>query len=206
MLGRPCNTRDLKASIDTRQDFASTKADPEVRIFSPVKYRIMLVLKKEEQADLETLSRKLSISQMAVYKHVRELENKGLVEHTVRRIGVGRPRLVFRPAAKSSGVYPSAYSELAIAALGTLDEAVAQARLAIVRAVVARCRGFSYLPLTSFGRPREPTQFLDRAQADAIGFAKGAVNCPCLGHTHFGAADQRRDVRWVGIAETEKTS
>jgi DeoR family transcriptional regulator, suf operon transcriptional repressor len=97
------------------------EADPDVRVFSPMKYKIMLTLKKEGPSDLESLSKKLSISQMAVYKHIRELESKGLVEHESKRGGVGRPRLIFRPSVKSVGVYPTAYSELAKASLEALD-------------------------------------------------------------------------------------
>ncbi len=97
-------------------------ADPDVRVFSPSKYRIMLVLKREGPMDLEALSKKLSVSQMAVYKHIRELESRGLITHEAKIRGVGRPRLVFRPSENSVGVYPSAYSELASAALETLDK------------------------------------------------------------------------------------
>jgi predicted ArsR family transcriptional regulator len=89
------------------------RVDPDVQIFSSTKYRIMQLLKKEEQSDLEGLSKKLAISQMAVYKHVRELEGRGLIEHEARRAGVGRPRLVFRPSAMSRGVYPKGYSKIA---------------------------------------------------------------------------------------------
>jgi predicted ArsR family transcriptional regulator len=92
---------------------AEPDIDPEVQVFSSTKYKIMQLLKKEEKSDLEGLSRKLSISQMAVYKHVRELEGRGLIEHESHRAGVGRPRLVFRPSAMSRGIYPQGYSKIA---------------------------------------------------------------------------------------------
>jgi predicted ArsR family transcriptional regulator len=94
-------------------DVAEAGIDPDVQIFSSTKYKIMQLLKKEEQSDLEGLSKKLSISQMAVYKHVRELEGRGLIEHEAHRAGVGRPRLVFKPSAMSRGVYPKGYSKIA---------------------------------------------------------------------------------------------
>ncbi len=97
-------------------------ADQDVQIFSSIKYEIMQLLKREGQSDLEGLSKKLSISQMAVYKHVKELEARGLLDHQVRRIGVGRPRLVFRPSAASSGVYPKGYSKVVTAAVDFVQD------------------------------------------------------------------------------------
>jgi predicted ArsR family transcriptional regulator len=108
------------SSVRQKSEHAVMEApgmDPEVQIFSSIKYKIMQLLKREGQSDLEGLSKKLSISQMAVYKHVKELEARGLLEHQVRRIGVGRPRLVFRPSARSRGVYPQGYSKMLAAAL-----------------------------------------------------------------------------------------
>jgi DeoR family suf operon transcriptional repressor len=96
--------------------------DPEVQIFSSTKYRIMMLLRKEDQSDLEGLSKKLGISQMAVYKHVKDLESRGLVLHDARRNGVGRPRLVFRPAPLSKGMYPKGYVKVATSALGFIED------------------------------------------------------------------------------------
>jgi len=87
--------------------------DPQVQIFSSIKYRIMQLLKREGRADLRGLSKKLLISQMAVYKHMKELEGEGLVEHESQRNGVGRPKLVFKLSSRSTGVYPKGYSKVA---------------------------------------------------------------------------------------------
>jgi len=101
---------------------AGPGADPEVQIFSQTKYKIMILLKKAGESDLEGLSRKLHISQMAAYKHVKELESRGLLLHKVRRNGVGRPRLVFRPSPLSNGIYPRGYSKFASTAMGFIEE------------------------------------------------------------------------------------
>jgi predicted ArsR family transcriptional regulator len=96
--------------------------DPRVQIFSSTKYEIILLLKHEESSDLESLSKKLGVSQMAVYKHLRELEKDGLVAHVARRNGVGRPRMYFRPTAKSAGVFPSSYAYIALLTLQYVED------------------------------------------------------------------------------------
>jgi len=91
--------------------------DPQVHIFSSTKYRIMQLLKRQDGTDLESLSKELMVSQMAVYKHLRELEKDGMVEHVARKNGVGRPRMFFRPTSKSAGVYPKGYAQLSLMVL-----------------------------------------------------------------------------------------
>jgi len=97
-------------------------SDPRVQIFSSTKFEIIHLLKREEGSDLESLSKKLGVSQMAVYKHLRELEKDGLVVHVSRKNGVGRPRMFFRPTEKSAGVFPSAYAHVALLTLQYVED------------------------------------------------------------------------------------
>jgi len=48
------------------------------------------------------------------------------------------------------------------------------------------------------------SDLLDRANADPIRLAQGPVDRPGLGHAHFGAPDQGRDVGGVGIPIADK--
>jgi hypothetical protein len=48
--------------------------------------------------------------------------------------------------------------------------------------------------------------FLDRADADAVGLAQGPVDRPGFGHAHLGAVDQGRDIGRIGIAIAEKSA
>jgi len=93
-----------------------------VQIFSSTKYEIMQLLKKGAGTDLESLSKKLGVSQMAVYKHLRELEKDGLVEHVARKNGVGRPRMFFKPTPKSAGVYPTDYVRISLMVLEYIED------------------------------------------------------------------------------------
>jgi hypothetical protein len=46
---------------------------------------------------------------------------------------------------------------------------------------------------------RSPAEFLDRTEADAIGFSEGAVDGTSLGDAHLGAVDQGRDVGRISV-------
>ncbi len=59
---------------------------------------------------------------MAVYKHLKELEDRGLVERHFKRDGVGRPKLVLKLAPSASSVFPQAYADITCAALHFIEE------------------------------------------------------------------------------------
>jgi len=53
-------------------------------------------------------------------------------------------------------------------------------------------------------QPDSESDLLDRADADAVGLAEGAIDCPGLGHPHFGPANERGDVERVSVAVADK--
>jgi hypothetical protein len=48
------------------------------------------------------------------------------------------------------------------------------------------------------------SDFLNRADADAVGLAQSSVDRPGFGHTHFGAMDQGRDIGRIGITVADE--
>lgn len=90
--------------------------------FASTKREILLLLKREGEMDLDGLTEELSVSKMAVYRHIRDLEERGLVERFPVRTGVGRPRLGLRLAPDASALFPQAYSSLTTHALGFIEE------------------------------------------------------------------------------------
>lgn len=104
--------------------------------FSSTKRDILLLLKREGEKDLEGLARELSLSKMAVYRHVKDLEGRKLVERFSVRGGVGRPRLGIRLAPEASSIFPRAYSSLTVHALGFIEEELG--REAVERALRKR--------------------------------------------------------------------
>jgi hypothetical protein len=57
---------------------------------------------------------------------------------------------------------------------------------------------------TFFNRTRKCSDFLDRAESDAVGFAQGTIDGTRFGYTHFSAADKRRNIGWISIAITNE--
>src|SRR5208282_804989 len=51
---------------------------------------------------------------------------------------------------------------------------------------------------------RNGSDFLDRAEADTISLAQGAVDGSCLGHAHLGPANKRRDIGRIGVAVADE--
>lgn len=90
--------------------------------FSSTKRQILLTLKREGEVDLQGLSDRLGISKMAVYRHIRDLEETGVVERLSKPVGVGRPRLAVRLAPGASDIFPKAYSSLTCFALQFIEE------------------------------------------------------------------------------------
>ena|SRR5436309_1433612 len=97
-------------------------ASPPLKGFASTKREVLLALKREGELDLETLARQLHLSKMAVYRHVKDLEQAGLVERTAKRTGVGRPRLALRLAPGASAVFPKAYASVTCAVLEFIEK------------------------------------------------------------------------------------
>ena len=95
----------------------------DVSGFASTKREILLILKREGQADLQTLSEKLGVTKMAIHRQARDLEGRGLVERvTVRDGGAGRPRLALKLAPQASDLFPRAYADVSCAALRFIEE------------------------------------------------------------------------------------
>lgn len=95
---------------------------PDLSGFSSAKRQILLTLKREGESDLATLGKELGVSKMAVYRHVKDLEESGLVERRMKRAGVGRPRLLLKLAPGAQSVFPKAYAQITCSLLRFIEE------------------------------------------------------------------------------------
>src|SRR6266704_279606 len=84
--------------------------------FSSAKRQILLSLKRQGSVSLTDLSQELRISKMATLKHLTALEDKGLVERSFKAGGRGRPRAYFRLSARSTSLFPEAYTHMTLCA------------------------------------------------------------------------------------------
>src|SRR5690242_9810583 len=108
------------------QTIAETQASGEsagtIGAYASTKQEILVMLKREGQLDLQEVALKLGISRMAVHKHAKDLEARGLIERVPVRGGPGRPRLALRLAPKASNLFPKAYAEVSCSALAFIEE------------------------------------------------------------------------------------
>src|SRR5579864_7795950 len=87
-----------------------------------------------------------------------------------------------------------------------LAKAIANLRTSVVsisvcglrRELVRFSRGMCWLG--------EGPDFLDGADADAIGFTEGPVDGAGFRHAHFGTMHEERDVRWIGVSVSDKAA
>ncbi len=159
--------------------------------FASTKREILLTLKREGDVDLGTLSKHLGVSKMAVYRHVQELEEAGLIERASKRMGVGRPRLSLRLAPGASSIFPKAYASVTCALLAFIEKKMGR------EAVEAALRNRTQGVLAEYerhvtsddlgGRVHELQQLRDREgyMAEVRGGAKGRYelfeyNCPIV--------------------------
>ena len=83
-------------------------------------------------------------------------------------------------------------------------ELVAQSGLAIVRGRSRREIRSIEAGTDDFGGFGKRTQLFDRAEADSVRLAQSAIDGTRLRYTHLGAADQRRDIRGIGVTVPNK--
>jgi len=88
----------------------------------PTKKGILLILKREGQSDLQSLAEHFHISKMAVYKHVQELEEQGIIERVTLRGAKGRPRHGLQLSPNATSLFPKAYVGVTCAALAYIEE------------------------------------------------------------------------------------
>src|SRR5215208_4319939 len=90
--------------------------------FSESKKKLLYYLKVMQQAGLEELSNVMKVSRMAVHKHLRLLQQRGLVEAVETRGHVGRPRMMYQLTSQSKTVFPKSYSAIATHALDFIEK------------------------------------------------------------------------------------
>jgi len=122
--------------------------------FASTKREILLHLKREGEADLASLAKSLGLSKMAVYKHVTDLEQAGLIERFSKRGGVGRPRLALRLAPGASAVFPKAYTAVTCALLYFIERKMG--RKAVEEALRSRSQSVF-------------SEYEERVRADSLG-------------------------------------
>lgn len=88
------------------------------------KQDILDLLLKQGQANVQDLADQLSISVQATRRHVKDLEDEGLIEHQVIQAGMGRPNFLYQLTREGRDRLPGRYEDFALSLLNTLTETV----------------------------------------------------------------------------------
>ncbi len=80
-----------------------------------------MLLKRRPDSSLAEIAKRIGTSRVAALRHLAALEKGQLVSRSYRHQGVGRPPVLFRLAAASQRLFPEAYTEMSLSALGFIE-------------------------------------------------------------------------------------
>ncbi|QHV01055.1 iron-sulfur cluster biosynthesis transcriptional regulator SufR [Synechocystis sp. CACIAM 05] len=93
---------------------------------------ILRYLLKEGQGSAIAMAEELGISPQAMRKHLKDLENDGLIEHQQERQGMGRPQFLYQLSKQGREQFPQRYGEFALSFIDSLVETVGEEQLGAV--------------------------------------------------------------------------
>ncbi|GAB4365561.1 MAG: iron-sulfur cluster biosynthesis transcriptional regulator SufR [Elainellaceae cyanobacterium] len=88
------------------------------------KQDILYYLLKQGQSTAQELAESLDISPQAIRRHLKDLEDEGLIQHQVSQTGMGRPNHVYELSREGRSRLPDRYDDFALSLLDTLAETV----------------------------------------------------------------------------------
>lgn len=96
------------------------------------KQDILQCLLKQGHATAQELAEVLHISPQAVRRHLKDLEEEGLILHQPLQAGIGRPnhRYTLSPAGRDQ--FPDRYDEFAVSLLDTLAETIGKEQMGTI--------------------------------------------------------------------------
>lgn len=88
------------------------------------KQDILNYVLKHGQATAQELADSLNVSPQAVRRHLKDLEEEGLMDHQAIHGGTGRPNYVYHLSREGRSRFPDRYDDFALSLLDTLAETV----------------------------------------------------------------------------------
>lgn len=96
---------------------------------SSTKEEILRHLLKEGPGSAIAMAEELGISPQAMRKHLKDLENEGLIEHQREIRGMGRPQFLYQLSKQGREQFPQRYGEFALSFINSLVETVGEEQL-----------------------------------------------------------------------------
>lgn len=88
------------------------------------KQGILQLLVKHGQISAQALAEHLGISPQAVRRHLKDLEEEGLIEREAVQVGIGRPNHLYSLSREGRDRLPERYNDFAVSLLNTLAQTV----------------------------------------------------------------------------------
>jgi DeoR family transcriptional regulator, suf operon transcriptional repressor len=92
------------------------------------KQDILNLLLKQGQATAQALAETLSISPQATRRHLKDLQDEGLIQHEAVQAGMGRPNYFYRLSPAGRDQFPDRYDTFAVSLLDTLADSIDKAQ------------------------------------------------------------------------------
>lgn len=92
-----------------------------IDLLKATRAEIVHLLKRRSTLSVDALADELSISKVAVRRHLDQLEDQGFVRHDSERCDRGRPRFVYSLTTEGNGLFPDTSADFACALLGQVS-------------------------------------------------------------------------------------
>lgn len=96
------------------------------------KQDILHHLLKQGRSTAQELASSLNISPQAIRRHLKDLEEEGLIEHQVVQVGMGRPNYYYQLSQEGRKQLPDRYDDFALSLLDTLAETVGRDQVNVI--------------------------------------------------------------------------
>ncbi len=93
---------------------------------------ILIHLRKQGSATAQALANQLQVSPQAIRRHLKDLEQEGLIGYDSAQVGMGRPQHVYHLSDLGTEQFPEAYDEFAMGLLNTLAATISSDQLGTI--------------------------------------------------------------------------
>src|SRR5690625_2063601 len=89
---------------------------------TPTKQKLLNILKKDHQSTIKTIMEYFVISEIAVRKHLNELEQRGFIKKETTKQEIGRPFYTYELTKQGHETFPNQYEKLPLELLQDLED------------------------------------------------------------------------------------
>ncbi len=105
---------------------------------------ILTQLLRRGQATAQDLAAILQVTPQAIRRHLKDLEQEGLIQHMAQAGGMGRPQHHYTLSREGRAQFPKRYGEFAVDLLATLHQTLGQEHLGQILAQQWQAKAVAY--------------------------------------------------------------